>query len=719
MILYIPIGQEIEIIATVMSDKAEKEYKTVYKIRVDKIKDRNKSKYYQGSYLLLNIKKSDKMQELKYGSQIKIYGEYIEPDEARNENGFSYKNYLKSIKVYGTINSSKIEIMKENNINYIIRFCNFIKNQIKEKIQEMLPDEPGDLLLGILIGDDEYIDKDTMNYFKVSNLYHILAVSGAHISYIILGMTFLLNKICPNKKLIYMLTILSLLFFMGMIGYSPSVVRAVIMGIILLGSYIVNRKLDISNSIGVSILIILMNNPFMMYHIGFWLSYGGTIGIICFSKMIKEGLIKKEEKHSNQMVIYKNKKVIEKVKQSILEMFCITISAQIMILPIIVLNYNTISLTFWISNLLAGYLIGGITIGGFVFSIISFFSKTLACMIAFPLNLIIQLLLNISKFSSYLPLSQIYVITPNFILVIFYYMFLFILFLYFYFCKKQDLSYIQKKILHFMNKTKNRIKEKKKQILGMVVIILFIFVFYSNIPKDLRIYFIDIGQGDSTLIITPQNKKILIDSGGSTLTNEFDVGEKTLLPYLLNRGVRTIDYIMISHFDADHCNGFIKVLENLNVKKVIIGKQCKISGEYTNLMEVIKEKKIPVIVVKEKDRIYLDSYTYLDILYPKEHLEFDDLNENSIVAKLQYYNFSMLFTGDLGIEGEKKLLEKFSEKDLSVDILKVGHHGSKGSSSEQFLKTVRPKVALIGVSSKNTFGHPSQIVIDRLNQMRH
>lgn len=227
------------------------------------------------------------------------------------------------------------------------------------------------------------------------------------------------------------------------------------------------------------------------------------------------------------------------------------------------------------------------------------------------------------------------------------------------------------------------------------------------------------GQGDSTLIITPTNRKILIDGGGSRNLDDFDVGTNVVVPYLLARGIKTIDYVMISHFDTDHMNGLIAVLENLSVKKVIISKQTETSFEYENIIEIIKKKNISVQIVQKGDRIVLDKYTYLDILYPDFQIAEKDLNNNSIVAKLNYCNFSMLFTGDIEKEAEQHLIKIYKETDmLNSIILKIPHHGSKSSSTELFLDTVKPRIALIGVGKDNTFGHPNLGVLERLENIR-
>ena len=156
------------------------------------------------------------------------------------------------------------------------------------------------------------------------------------------------------------------------------------------------------------------------------------------------------------------------------------------------------------------------------------------------------------------------------------------------------------------------------------------------IQSNLKIYFIDVGQGDSTLIITPNNKKILIDCGeGNT---------SVLLDYLLDRRIKTIDYVIISHFDSDHCNGLIDIVKNLNVKNIIISKQAYMSNEYINIAKIINKKRINVIHVKQGDSLKIDKHIKINIIYPPKELEYEDLNNNSIVLKITYGSSSILFT---------------------------------------------------------------------------
>lgn len=326
-----------------------------------------------------------------------------------------------------------------------------------------------------------------------------------------------------------------------------------------------------------------------------------------------------------------------------------------------------------------------------------------------PLSLSLNLLLLVAKYSSYLPFSKIYVPIPNLIFFAFYYIF--------FICIGWD------KLKEFRKKIANKIRIQKVKLFSLFLILIVILGIIHISPNDLKVYFIDVGQGDCSLVISPYGKKILIDGGGSKEVSNFDVGENTILPFLLHKGVTNIDIVMISHFDADHCNGLISILESINVKKVVISKQASISEEYLKFVNIIKERKIPVQIVKRGDKINIDKQSYFEILHPAEELMDDQkggLNINSIVAKLVYKTskekFRTLFTGDIEEKGEQELLNK--EIELQSEVLKVGHHGSKSSTTENFLDKVNPKIALIGVGEKNTFGHPSSVVIERLTRRK-
>lgn len=215
-------------------------------------------------------------------------------------------------------------------------------------------------------------------------------------------------------------------------------------------------------------------------------------------------------------------------------------------------------------------------------------------------------------------------------------------------------------------------------------------------------------------------KNIIIDGGNN---RDYDYGEKVVVPYLLDRKITKIDFLMVSHFDSDHCGGLFAVLENLKVKNIIIGKQESSYDNCVKFLELAKSKKVNVMVVQKGDVIKIDKYSFFQILWPETTELFNDsnngINNNSITAKLIYGNFDMLFTGDIEKMAEEKIVKMYQSSNiLDCDVLKVAHHGSKSSSIEEIISMITPKICVIGVGKDNSYGHPNKDVIERLEILR-
>lgn len=324
--VYNEFPTEVKKTATVKSDAKETEYYKSYNIDVD------------GKTFILYVKKNYP-HELKYGMLITFEGTYTKPPEDRNYRGFNYREYLKTKKIYGTIKAQEVNVIKENNLNLILSLSNKIRTKVIEVAKEILPKETSSLVTGILIGEKNDISKEITNAFSKASISHILAISGTHVSYIILGITYILTKSKVPKRKSYLCTICFLILFMFITRFSPSVVRASIMSILMIFAKIIHRKSDTLNSIALSLLIILIFNPFAIKDVGLELSYLGTLGIVLLNTPISKFLSK-----------YINEKLAE--------ILSITISAQIMVLPITAVYFNIIYTNFIISNITAVPLAG-------------------------------------------------------------------------------------------------------------------------------------------------------------------------------------------------------------------------------------------------------------------------------------------------------------------------------------------------------------------------
>ena len=548
------IPKEINMQAIIISDGIDKEYKYTYVIKVTKIENNVLEKNIK---INLNLKKNILKEDVpKFGDIIEITGNYEEPESARNYKSFNYKDYLKSKGNYGTIDCKSYSIISNNNIKGVNKAIHLVQSNLKNNMTRILNEEEGALCVGILIGDREKISDTTEENFKRSNLTHLLAVSGSHITYIIVALTNTIGK--TNRKFANIFTIIFLIFFMALTEFTASVMRASIMGILTLMASILNRKSDTINNLGISSLILLMYNPYFLLDAGFLLSYAGTIGIILFSDKIKnfiENVILKREKSSDNIKylddnkeiigIKKHRIIFKKILNNLIDSFSITLAANLLIIPIMAYMFNTISFTFWISNILAAPIMEIVTIFGFIVYFISIIIPILAEFLGIILNFLLMLLLKIAETSSIIPGTSIYVKTPSIISCAIYYVSIFTI------LKIPELKQTTK-INNIIVTIKRYInKYKFKVILVTILLVLLSKYIIKFVPNGLSIYFVDVGQGDCTLIKTIQNKTILIDGGGSEF-GSFDVGESILLPYLLDRGITKIDYLMVSHFDSDH-----------------------------------------------------------------------------------------------------------------------------------------------------------------------
>ena len=261
----------------------------------------------------------------------------------------------------------------------------------------------------------------------------------------------------------------------------------------------------------------------MMLDYGF--PIGGVLGIIIFNKAISGKIPKNYKKNL--------------ILKTILDMLVISISAQLVIIPIMVVNFNRISILFWLSNVIASPLVAICIIGGFMLVLLSLILLPLAEFLGVGVKLLLNILIAITEQIANIPFANISVKTPSSIFICMYYLVLFL-----HIRKNAEKGRLEIQII-------NKVKNNLKYIITIILIISIILYGIKIANPSTYIYFIDVGQGDSTLIVTKYGKRILIDGGGSD--SNYDVGKNVLIPYLLNRRIKTIDYAMISHFDSDHC----------------------------------------------------------------------------------------------------------------------------------------------------------------------
>lgn len=666
--------------STIICTVLDKEYypnqdKISFKVKVSQIERGDFSIRTQG-LILVNTYLDDSPYE--YGDVLKIKGKLEKPIGQKNFGEFDYELYLAREKIFTYINiwqEKDIQKIGENDSNFLVSFSLSARDKIKEITKQTLPPPYNYLLVGMLLGEKSFIPSHLKEIFAEAGIMHILAVSGLHVGIIAMALLALLSMLKLPKKFKLFILILILITYASITGFRPSVLRATIMFILLIGGKLINRSRNLNISLFFAAFLILLLNPLILYDAGFLLSFIVTFFIINLSPIL-QGLLSK---------------IVVWIKNPL----AVSTAAWVGIFPLSAYFFSKVSIISIISNIFIIPLTGIAVILGFITFFIGLMSISLAGLFANLNYLILNLITLIAKSFSSLPFAFIYVAQPSVTVIILYYLTVFFIIEIFY---KKTLSP----------------KIKKKAILIVLSVTLLIIIVQVFYPADnLKVNFINVGEGDCILIEAPNKINILIDGGG-TPQSDFDVGNKIVIPYLRRKGINEIDLLILTHPHLDHLEGLLPILKEFKVDMVLDSGLLCDSSEYKEFISLILEKGISYHKAKAGDNFIFSNNLeifLLNPLYDSDFYEESDFNNASIVVKLFYKNADFLFTGDIEEAAEKKLL--VWQNILQSDILKVAHHGSSTSTNLEFLDKVNPNIAVITVG-KNHFGHPSQKIIERL-----
>lgn len=342
---------ELTAVAKVVSMKTEKARSNSYTVKIIQANIQN----VKNTKIILYTPKE---KDLKFGDIVQVSGSFSKGDVARNYKGFSYRNYLKQSKIYGSMYGKDIKFLKH--VTSLLEKIYIVKAKLYEVLDNIYSEDTNAFLKGILLGDSSTLDDEIKENFKNSSMSHILAISGMHVSYVIIGVQVILDKFVNSKKLKNYLIIAMLGFFVVITGGAPSCMRACIMSGMLLISQNFYRKNNVYVTILFTFMLLLFINPYNIFAVGMWLSFGGTLGIVLFHQFLKRFLECKFRIKSTFL-------------KSFLEVFLVSFAAQILIVPIMIYCFNTISLTFFISNLMIYFLVGPMLALGYISLILGVF----------------------------------------------------------------------------------------------------------------------------------------------------------------------------------------------------------------------------------------------------------------------------------------------------------------------------------------------------------
>lgn len=634
-------------------------------------------------------KAEEKAVELEEGDRVSLIGRLSTPQPMRNPDEFDYKRYLQlqSIDKIFTVNGYNFyEVISKGNLNFFEKFIVYPAKKFSlNNIDRFVPGDEGAFLKAIVTGERTDITREMKVDFVNAGVMHLIAVSGLNIAYVIISLTILFSILRVPQPYRLILIIVLLLFYCVFTGSSPSVVRATFMGIFVLLGFQIQRKIVIYNLLGFAGLIMLLYDSKQLFDPSFILSFGAVLSIIFLYKRFEDYIV----------IRMKANNCWKKLWLWIVVTFFITLAAQIGTLPLTALYFNKLSIVALFVNIFAVWTSNVSLAMGFLQILLGTFSDFLSSIVGEFNYLFLKGQLWLIKYSAMLPWSYVNIYKFSYVNLLLYIVFVINLFT----LKKYNLKFR-----------------------GAVAVLIIIAFYLTNLDfnKNLKIAFLDVGQGDCAVIQTPEGKTIVIDAGGQNFN--YNAGENTLTPYLKRNDIDKIDLLVYTHLHMDHIGGLKYILENFQVDNILESGQ-KYNSPYTNSIDsLIRVKKIPRSILRFGDVIKSDEFR-LYCLFPSENFartSYDysnsNLNNGSVVLKFKYKDTEVLFTGDAEKESEKFLTDYYG-KFLSCDILKAGHHGSITSTTIPLALQSNPKIALISCGLYNIYNHPSDIVLRRLKRL--
>ena len=589
---------------------------------------------------------------------------------------FDMESYIKSHGAVGQLNIDEYELVSKK---YSFRvYMAEQRYRIKQHIQRTFPNSLQAEAEALLIGSRESMPLKLQDAYQTLGITHLFAISGLHVALVVLLLHEVLIRLGVRRKTANWLLIIVLPLYGLIAGGAPSVWRAVSVTEILLISGLFKRKLVISDAFCYSFIGFLLYSPWIIYQVGFQLSYLAAFSLIFSASLLKLG------------------------RSYITQSFILTAVCQLIVYPILIYQFNEISLSSFIANLLFVPLFSFIVLPiNIILLLITFLSPSI-CNLVFlfyePIRLLLDdFILYIGSF----PYQVWNPIQPKVWYVVIVYVSVITFFI---------------------------LLEKKKSIKNGLLILFTPIILLQLAPyldSSTRITFLNVGQGDSIVIEMPYREAvIMIDTGGvlrfdqeawKESNNKYEVGRQVVVPFLKGRGIRKIDTMVLSHADADHMEGAEEVLQEVKVGEIHISPGSYEKAVMHDLREEINLKQIPVIEKFTGESIE-SSYYNLSYLYPMDNIY--EGNNDSLVLSMSNDYFKGLFIGDLEREGEIVLSSVYPDILQDQTVLKLGHHGSKTSSTQTFLEVANPHLAVISAGFNNRYGHPHSEVLERLQALK-
>jgi competence protein ComEC len=633
---------------------------------------------------------------ISYGDLVEMEIEIHPFRQFGNPGVFQSADYLKRQGLFGTASlTDEQKIRKiEQGRNVFLKVIYGYRDEIRKKIIADISAPTAPILLAMILGESAYLNDPIRDAFTNSGTNHILSISGSHlamVSFFIFGFSRFILLRLPASLLLRislikipsqwaaLITAIAVTLYTLLSGSKIATLRSLAMILAYLVALWMGRSVNLVRSISLAALLILILQPHAIFDISFQLSFLAILFIALLSEWWDRTYPKKEIVAGGY----------NKIKRSALLLFISSLGATLGTAPLTLYYFHQFSWVGFIANfIIIPYTAFVLLPLGLIFALASPFLSH------FPLPLFNEAMgsfyFKIASFFADIPGAAFHFSAPHLLLVV-----LFIVIL----------------IILLTNTARPR------WIYATVTTFFILFLVMGSvrvIPQSLRVTFIDVGQGDSALIEFPEGETLVVDGGSSI---PFDIGRAAVTPFLWERKIRTIDYLIGTHPQMDHIGGFVSILKNFKVKRFLTnGMDSNLPFYQTVLNAVAYEKITAQAITKLSAPIESGGckIVFLNPIKPPDPIgtKGTDMNNNSIVFRLSCPSFSkssFLFTGDIENKAMATLLDQTL---LQSDILKAPHHGSKGSLQDQFLNRVSPKIAIFSVGERNRYRHPHPKVVE-------
>lgn len=693
-------GRKATLVGMVADEPDVREDKVFYLLQVRELV-RGQERQALPGIVRLQVKECSRV--FGYGDMLKVSGLLARPEQPGNPGAFDYRKYLERQGIRVVLlarGETSVQRVGTGGGNMVLDAALKVKQRLSMGATESLTDSQAAVINGIVFGSQGLIDRNTRQVFSETGVVHILSVSGLHVGLVLGGLLGLLRLFKASPSMIAPLATPVLIFYALMTGLVPAVLRATIMALLFLWAHHLGRERDWPTTMALAALAILLWNPLQIYNPGFQLSFAATWGILYlgpaftgyFSLLLK--------------------RLPPAVSLGMAQALAVPLAAQLATVPLVAWYYNMVTPVSIMANLLAVPLVGLILLSGIIAALLGLVWLPLAGLVNAGTGALLDLFLALVTLLRKLPGAVFYLATPPVYLAVVWYAAL---------LGAVRASGTRGQVPCPTDTfSRERIKGWALPAVALFLALLLIWWPFSGNHK-LTVHFLDVGQGDSILIQAPSGKNMLIDAGG--WRDEFQTGrgagDQVVTPYLRRIGVNRLDALVLTHPHEDHAGGAAAVVKNFPVGTAIVSPVPGKAGDeippaYTALLAKMEDAGVPVQYAGTGDILLLDSDLSIEFLSPDiKDVSGLSLNDGSLVIKLTYGRRSFLFTGDVELEAQIWLLRKYV--DMTADVLKMPHHGSRFLLPE-FVEAVNPRVAVITVGARNTFGHPARSTLDLLGR---